>query len=118
MILIQVSLYSNGCLKSLKAEGHALERQTAKKEESVPCGIVSAVLKTCSKLLYVDDGIKAEGNAPSPGRLYLKIKSIRKEKMLWVKGVTDLLMSTLAEVKSVYPDALSIDFKSIDNQED
>ncbi|MCD6122213.1 MAG: ribosomal-processing cysteine protease Prp [Spirochaetales bacterium] len=118
MIQIQVSLYSNGCLKSLKAEGHALTFKAEEKRENLPCGIISAVLKTGSKLLYIDDKIEAEGDAPSAGKLYIKVKSIKKERELWVKGVTDMLMSSLAEVKSVYPDAVSIDIKIENNQED
>ncbi|RKX84358.1 MAG: hypothetical protein DRP57_06030 [Spirochaetes bacterium] len=118
MIQIQVSLHSNGCLKSLKAEGHALDYKTAEKGQNLPCGIISAVLKTGSKLLYVDDKTEAEGEAPSAGKLYIRIKSIKRGKELWVRGVTDMLMSVLAEVKSVYPDAVSIDVRFENNQED
>lgn len=111
MILIQVSLYSNGCLKSLRAEGHALDWKTAESGESLPCGIVSAVLKTSAKLLYLDSAVETEGNATVAGRLNLRIKGIKKEKTLWVKGITDLLMSTFAEVKRYYPDAITVEFK-------
>ncbi|NOY09157.1 MAG: ribosomal-processing cysteine protease Prp [Spirochaetes bacterium] len=108
MIKIQVVLYSNGCLKSLKADGHSSK---GKKGENIPCSIVSAVLKTCAKLIYLDRGTESDGDAVSPGNLRLKVDSIEEDRILWVKGITDFLISTLKEVDREYPDILEMCIK-------
>ncbi len=108
MIKIQVVLYSNGCLKSLNADGHSSK---GKKGENIPCSIVSAVLKTCAKLIYLDKETESDGDAVFPGSLRLKVDSIEEGRILWVKGVTDFLMSALKEVDREYPDVLEMYIK-------
>ncbi len=107
MISLKIVLYPDGCLKLFKASGHA--RAGYKKGEDIVCASVTALLRTCAKLLSMQTDLITEGDAPEPGEMYLILHNPPADRIEWIRGITDFLLSGLKDLKSEYADFLRLD---------
>jgi uncharacterized protein YsxB (DUF464 family) len=108
VITISITLCANGCVKQCRAEGHS---GYEKKGKDIVCAGVTVLVRTAAKALYGEGGISIEGSAPEEGTLWFSIHNIPENKVGWVKGITDYLITGLGELSTAYPDMVRIEIK-------
>ena len=88
------------------ASGHA---QAGQRGEDIVCAGVTALLRTCAKLLSRQPDLITGGDAPEEGEMHLILHDPPVERIEWIRGITDFLLSGLQDLKSEYPDYLILD---------
>ena len=106
MIYISIRLDPNQCLKRIKAAGHS---ETGAYGENIVCAAVTIILKTGANILFLDKKLETSGNADKPGKMSFSVTKIQPEKREWVKGITDFLLAGLSDLKSQFPDEISLE---------
>jgi uncharacterized protein YsxB (DUF464 family) len=109
-INLDIILDSTGCLKQLKAQGHAL----GKPGENIPCALVSSYLRTIPRLLE-SRGFGFRGKASAPGDFKLSLLEYDQLQQPYIKGVTDFVLKALWDVQSDYPGELKITIENDDS---
>jgi uncharacterized protein YsxB (DUF464 family) len=99
-------LGEDGCLRGLRASGHA---GSGARGEDLVCAAATALLRTASRLLYQRAGLSVSGGAPAPGEMSLEVDGVwGGEPGLWLRGVTDFLITGLQDLQSEHPRRLEI----------
>lgn len=106
MIRVQVSLYPDGCLKRFAASGHA---RAGREGQDIICAAVTALLRTCARLLSGQPDLKVSGNAPEPGEMQLFLHDPPGDRLEWIRGITDFLLSGVQDLKAEFPEKLEIE---------
>jgi uncharacterized protein YsxB (DUF464 family) len=103
MIQVKAEL-QDGCLVSLSSDGHASTIEGI----SVPCAIVSSVLKHAGLLLTNRSDIVIDGSSTGSGNLELCIRAVEKDSYDWLKGVQDLILSQLEGISQEFPGEVAL----------
>ncbi|MBN2739126.1 MAG: ribosomal-processing cysteine protease Prp [Spirochaetales bacterium] len=109
-INLDIILDSQGCLKRMKAKGHA-EGEPGK---NIPCALVSSYLRTAARLLE-SRGFVVQGKAGAPGSYDLALPGHDRSQTLYLKGVTDYLLKALWDIRKDYPGNLNITIEDDDS---
>jgi uncharacterized protein YsxB (DUF464 family) len=96
LVRVRVELDGDGCLRGLEAAGHA---GAGRRGEDLTCAAVSGLLRSVARLLHGTEGLVVVGQAAEPGRLELKVVRISQERRYWLRGVTDVLLSGLTDLR-------------------
>jgi len=114
VVRVRVGLDREGCLGSLSAAGHA---DSGRRGEDLGCAAVSALLRTVARLLYRTEGLVVAGEASEPGRLVLEVMSRAPERAQWLRGVTEVLLSGLLDLREERPGSMEIEVVGTEAEE-
>ncbi|MEW5814237.1 MAG: ribosomal-processing cysteine protease Prp [Spirochaetota bacterium] len=108
MIKVRLLLERDGCLKILRAKGHAGGLKTG---SNIVCAAATAIMRTMVRILESNENLHYSGNAEKPGTLDFEIVHIPEEKRVWFKGVTDYLVRGLQDLAEEYPRECKVDIR-------
>ncbi len=100
MIRLSIVLDRRGCLSSFTADGHA---GGAAAGQDIVCAAATALLRTAARSVLAVPGIGAEADAPAPGAMRLTVLRCEGRQRPWLRGVTDFLLTGLADLQAEYP---------------
>jgi uncharacterized protein YsxB (DUF464 family) len=106
VIRLSIRLQEDGCLRSFEASGHA---EAARKGRDIVCAAVTTLLRTTGRLLAAQTDLRVEGGSPEAGRMSLVLSEPPERKREWVRGVTAMLLSGLADLDREFPGRLKLD---------
>ena len=106
MIRLKISLYPSGCLERFVADGHA---GAGNPSRDIVCAAVTVLLRTGAGLLSGRPELVKEGDAPGPGEMFLLLRQPPEERIEWIKGSTDFLICGLRDLKTEYPEKISLE---------
>lgn len=109
MIEVHVLLHG-GLLEFFSAEGHA---GRGIKGTNIVCAAATILLRTAVRSISSQDDIESCAEAAAPGEMSLRVTAVPPEKILWLKGVTDLLLAGLKDLEFEYPDEVRLITASI-----
>ena len=108
MINIEIKQDERGCIRKCDAKGHSL---LDTKGSDVLCAAVTILLRTVSRVLYVDKGIGFKGNPPETGEMGFILKWIPESKVNRMQGISDFLVRGLKDLEAEYPGRLKVTVK-------
>jgi len=114
VVRVQVRLDGRGCLRRLSACGHA---GSGPPGEDLSCAALSALLRSVARLLYRAEGLEVAGQAAGPGALELEVLRWAPERGQWLRGVTDVLLSGLHDLREERPGSIELDVSGLDEEE-
>ena len=100
MIIVQVAVDSDGCLKYLSAAGHS---GLSVKGKDVLCSAVTVLLRTAARVLSDEIKESVFVRAEDPGRMEIKIFSCPDSEKGWLKGLSDMILYGLMDLREEYP---------------
>ncbi len=108
MIRLLVWLRADGCLESFRAAGHS---DLGGKGADTVCAAVTVLLRTAGRLLESDALLGAEGEAPEPGAMRLRLPEPPDDRRERVRGVTDFLVRGLRDLQAEFPDRVELSIR-------
>ncbi|MBN2442083.1 MAG: ribosomal-processing cysteine protease Prp [Spirochaetales bacterium] len=108
MITIIIQQDERGCIRRCDAEGHSLLDNQG---SDILCAAVTILLRTISRVLYVDKGVGFKGEAPESGKLGFMLKWIPEPQVNRMQGISDVLICGLKDLEAEYPDRLKLIIK-------
>ena len=110
MVHVKVAVDPEGCLRSLAAAGHAGEGRPG---EDLSCAAVSSLLRSVARLLHRSEGLRVAGQAARPGELTIEVLGSSPERRQWLRGVTDVLLAGLHDLREERPGSIGLEVKAI-----
>ena len=104
MISIEVTRNA-GVPVRVVSTGHAVASRAT---ESAPCAAVSVVLKSFGLTLLENGSCSVSGAAPGEG--VFDISCRRCADIEWYRGVASLLERTLGEIRTAWPDEVTVSY--------
>ncbi len=104
-VLVRLSFWPDGVLKSATAEGHA---GTVPAGSNTVCAAVTVLLRTAYETASGYDGVRASGRAPGPGFLGFTIGRYPPEMVDRLRGVADFLVIGLSSVEREHPGRIEL----------
>jgi uncharacterized protein YsxB (DUF464 family) len=98
VIRIELELFADGRIRSLRAQGHAFGPLAG----NLPCAAVSFLLRTAARY-FAEEGYVLEGSAPAAGKMEFRLlepEGVGKERL---RGAGDLLLRGLEDLRREYP---------------
>jgi uncharacterized protein YsxB (DUF464 family) len=105
VVTVTLELAQDGCLRSLRASGHA---GGAALGTNVACAAVTVLLRTTARVLSGVQGLITEGGADSPGWMELKVSPERSVAPQWLRGVTDCLVRGVSDLAAEFPGEIAV----------
>lgn len=108
MLRVRVDLDGEGCLRGLEASGHA---GAGRSGEDLTCAAASGLLRGVARLLHRTAGLVVSGRAEQPGELRLTVarRGGSEGRSDWLRGVTDVLLSGLRELRDERPGSIVLE---------
>ncbi len=104
MVTVTLELASDGCLRSLRASGHA----GGGLGTNVACAAVTVLLRTTARVLSSVKGLVRDGAADSPGRMELSVSPEWTGAAEWLRGVTDSLVRGVSDLAAEFPAEIAL----------
>jgi len=114
VIHVRVELDGDGCLRALSAAGHA---GAGRPGADLHCAAVSSLLRSVARLAYRTEGLVTAGQAARPGELELEVVRKAPELREWLRGVTDVLLAGLRDLREEQAGSIELVVKGIDEEE-
>lgn len=108
MIHLSIVLRPDGCLEAFRASGHS---SRGGRGNDVVCASATVLLRTAGRLLEAEPGLRARGDAPEPGKMRLRLGRAPEAQRGRVRGITDFLVRGLLDLRSEYPDIVSLEIR-------
>jgi uncharacterized protein YsxB (DUF464 family) len=108
VIRVKVEIDSSGCLAQCTSSGHSIHSFQG---NNTVCIAVSTLVRTMSRILFIESDIEVEGNAQSEGAFYFTVMRIPDSKREWLKGISDFFIRGIEDLLSEYPDDVYMDIK-------
>jgi uncharacterized protein YsxB (DUF464 family) len=114
VVRVKVAVDPEGCLRSVAAAGHAGEGRAG---EDLSCAAVSSLLRSVARLLYRSEGLQVAGEAARPGELTLEVLGSSAGRRQWLRGVTDVLLAGLSDLREERPGSIGLEVKAVGEEE-
>ncbi len=101
MIRVKIDISEHGCIAGCSSSGHSSHSFQGNKSV---CTAVSTLVRTLSRMLFIESDIRIEGNAPGEGSLFFTILHVPETRTEWLKGVSDFFIRGIEDLQSEYPD--------------
>jgi uncharacterized protein YsxB (DUF464 family) len=108
VIHLRIMLRPDGCLEAFQASGHSTQGGRGK---DIVCASVTVLLRTAGRLLEAEPGLQARGEAPEPGEMSLRLAQATEAQRDRIRGITDFLVRGLLDLRSEYPDIVSLEIR-------
>lgn len=105
MIDVRVVVDGSGALSSLTVRGHA---SLGSRTVSAECAAVSGIVRACAQTIDERDDIAAAGSAEAPGDLVLGIDRVAAGAELWLRGVTDVIVTGIGRIARESPQEVTM----------
>jgi uncharacterized protein YsxB (DUF464 family) len=105
LIHISIDLDVDGCLKHIAVSGHAEKFPAG---ENIVCSAITALVRTAAHVFTKYDEFKASIKAQKPGNLELWVRAHPQKRTQWARGVTEVLLTGIFDLKAEYPDMIEI----------
>ena len=106
MIRLSVRLRADGCLAGFAASGHA---GAGPKGGDPVCAAVTVLLRTAARVLAGQPDLRAEGESPAEGEMRLELAPPPEARREWVRGVTAVLVTGLADLDREFPGRMKLE---------
>jgi len=112
LVEIVITLDESALLNRMTLRGHAgpqRRRCSFRPSRGNPaCAAVTLAARSAARAIAAQPGWTVDGGAPKPGDLSLAVLRRPGDTDEWLRGVTDTLMQTLADIDEEYPEAISV----------
>ncbi len=111
MVRVFFTLDPEGCLTRVKVSGHA---GYGSRGQDIVCAAVTALVRTALHLLSGQKALGTVVHAGKEGIMEGTVTAYPAHLRAWLKGVTEFLVTGIADLKSEYPDYIEIESEGDD----
>lgn len=105
MIEVRARLGEDGVLRRVDSSGHA---GTDAAGRDLVCAAASVLLRTAYEALAQVPGVRVEGSAPEPGKLWFSLRDYPPGGADRLRGIGDFLLTGLSGLEREHPGALKL----------
>ena len=106
MMSVGVSLVHEGCLRQVRATGHAGD---APPGENLTCAAITAVLRSAAAAFRQHSAVQCMVRAPKPGDLEVTLERVAPQAREWVRGATAVLLAGCLMLAREYPSEVRLE---------